>query len=173
MEGTQIPCTVTKCCRTECLKERWIQEAGSFRGSCWPHESSGPMSRSSGGNVESLACECSRINDYFAYSTQAYSSADHITRTQDYSLLRDSTDILAVEMAWQKLVKHYCAKALTYTDDILPALQGLVKMTSQSMGECLAGRWRNTLIKSLSWEQISDWEDPPKHQSGRLQRFSA
>ncbi|KAF1828678.1 HET-domain-containing protein [Decorospora gaudefroyi] len=41
--------------------------------------------------------------------------------------------------------------ALTYADDIFPALQGVAKEMSPGMGRYLAGHWESTLTHSLCW----------------------
>jgi hypothetical protein len=65
--------------------------------------------------------------------------------------LRDNASMHDIQKHWGYLVSQYTAKALTFQADIFPALQGLAKLVSPSMGRYLAGHWENTLVQSLSW----------------------
>lgn len=54
-------------------------------------------------------------------------------------------------MQWHDIINRYSSTALTFEKDYFPALQGLAKRVSPSMGEYLAGLWSTSLWADLAW----------------------
>ncbi|KAF2014357.1 HET-domain-containing protein [Aaosphaeria arxii CBS 175.79] len=65
--------------------------------------------------------------------------------------LQNCSSAMEIELHWQRIVKEYSSRSLTFPSDIFPALQGLAKLVPASMGTYLAGHWESTLIHSLCW----------------------
>ncbi|KAH4005793.1 hypothetical protein HBI40_038960 [Parastagonospora nodorum] len=60
---------------------------------------------------------------------------------------------------WNSVVYVYTRTTLSLPKDIFPALQGIVKKAPPTMGQYLAGLWRETLVVGLNWSAV----DPEKH----------
>src|SRR5204862_4160395 len=62
--------------------------------------------------------------------------------------------------AWIRLVEEYSARDLTRDQDKLPAMAGLARKIAAWSGDTyLAGLWRSSLLKSLSWQVFVDEPD--------------
>jgi hypothetical protein len=64
-----------------------------------------------------------------------------------------------VSLSWNYVVRTYSQTSLSLPKDIFPALQGLAKKVPLTMGQYLAGLWRETLVVGLNWSAA----DPEKH----------
>jgi hypothetical protein len=55
---------------------------------------------------------------------------------------------------WWSLMEEYSSRSLTFPEDFLPALAGLVALYQRLMGdESVVGLWKNNLAIHLSWRQ--------------------
>lgn len=72
---------------------------------------------------------------------------------------------------WQRLVINFCARDLTDPADKLPAIAGLIEAYARVMGwprtDCVAGVWRETLLKDLLWIRAGMESLPSTRLSGR------
>ena len=96
---------------------------------------------------EAFACECSTVQQPAPYT-------DAVELKPDLDVfLRDCRDPQELQWNWEVLVQDYSQRVpnLTYPNDVFPALQGLAKIVSPSMGAYLAGHWERCLDQSLSW----------------------
>ncbi|KAH4194806.1 hypothetical protein HBI72_032700 [Parastagonospora nodorum] len=69
------------------------------------------------------------------------------------------TSIGQVSLSWNYVVQTYSRTSLSLSKDIFPALQGLAKKAPPTMGQYLAGLWRETLVVGLNWSAV----DPENH----------
>lgn len=91
---------------------------------------------------QASACESSEFYD------------DSVTKVMhSYNGLTSSSSDIEMERCWETIVQAYTKRALSYSSDIFPALQGLAATMPSRMGDYLAGHWRNTLPQSLRWSQ--------------------
>lgn len=74
-------------------------------------------------------------------------------QSASYDCLRSSSNIEELEDSWEILVEEYSTKSLTKPGDIFPALQGIAKVVSPTMGRYLAGHWDASLVHSLVWHR--------------------
>jgi hypothetical protein len=53
---------------------------------------------------------------------------------------------------WERIIRDYAARYLTYENDKLPALSGIAKMIQSRTGDqYLSGLWRNDILRQLCW----------------------
>jgi len=102
---------------------------------------------------ESLTCECRR---------KSHTEATHIFDMGQIARMNEFCSFDAIEGNWEHLVRIYTKKSLTYSSDIFPALQGLAKLVSPSMGKYLAGHWESTLTQSLCWHAMRTAQKKPQ-----------
>ncbi|OAG01323.1 HET-domain-containing protein, partial [Paraphaeosphaeria sporulosa] len=99
---------------------------------------------------EHTRCECSEKDSQF--------DSPHLIRKSEWcNGLRHHSQKTASEL-WQKIVKEYSCRRLTFQRDVFPALSGIAKQlhqsfegTSENPGTYLAGLWRNDLMQQLMW----------------------
>lgn len=55
-------------------------------------------------------------------------------------------------LKWHQLLADYCTRAITFTQDRLPALSGIAKVIQENTGSgYIAGLWQDNLLVDLTW----------------------
>ncbi|KAF2823808.1 hypothetical protein CC86DRAFT_384355 [Ophiobolus disseminans] len=104
---------------------------------------------------QGFACECSYMGFDRSFQDQTpyhFLGQVRVKPVLD-EFLGESHDPPIPMAHWRQLVEEYSArvKNLTHPGDAFPALQGLAKTMSLSMGTYLAGHWETSSAQSLLW----------------------
>ncbi|KAI3535880.1 hypothetical protein CABS01_00794 [Colletotrichum abscissum] len=97
---------------------------------------------------EVCACEC--MGETTIYDTEprwAHTKGAHVRN------LSSATEAKELYPDWRSTVQNYKRTRLTYQDDILPAIAGVVKnMQRYRKDRYLAGVWEDSLLDDLAWQ---------------------
>lgn len=97
---------------------------------------------------EVCACEC--MGETTIYETEprwAHTKGAHVRN------LSSATEAKELYPDWRSTVENYKKTRLTYQDDILPAIAGVVKnMQRYRKDKYLAGVWEDSLLDDLAWQ---------------------
>lgn len=117
-----------------------------------------------------VACECGlNATPAFCYHPlwMSYCGGDDDTQQQQQQgEVKDnmtgrisSSQLLALQDVWRKVIGEYSNRKLTRTGDKLPAVSGLASRFGDRMGsQYIAGLWRENIVQELGWARMS-WLD--------------
>lgn len=96
------------------------------------------------------ACECGYCDQGFCHGLEKGMLASLFEVSADGTVALDE-----LRMLWYQIVHHYSPLALSFGNDIFPALQGIAKLMQISRKAAYyAGIWKDTAAEDLLWQSL-------------------